>query len=63
MLGLLLRGALWQLSVDLAIGVLAALAGVVLTACALVAGFVPAQRAASIDPNRALLVEQALTHG
>jgi len=79
-LGLVLRGALLQLAVGLAIGVPAALAGgrllanqlygvkshdpailalaaVVLTACALVAGFVPAQRAASIDPIRALRVD------
>ena len=79
-LGLVLRGALLQLGVGLAIGIPAALAGgrllanqlygvksydpailalaaVVLTACALLAGFVPAQRAASIDPIRALRVE------
>jgi ABC-type antimicrobial peptide transport system permease subunit len=79
-LGLVLRGALWQLGVGLAIGIPVALAGgrllanqlygvksyepailvlaaVILTACALVAGFVPAQRAASIDPIRALRVE------
>src|ERR1035438_766378 len=79
-LGLVLRGALLQLAVGLAIGIPAALAGgrllanqlygvksydpailalagAVLTACALVAGFVPAQRAASIDPIRALRVE------
>jgi len=34
-----------------------ALAAAVLTACALVAGFVPAQGASSIDPIRALRVE------
>jgi ABC-type antimicrobial peptide transport system permease subunit len=79
-LGLVLRGALWQLGIGLAVGVPAALAGgrllanqlygvksydpavlalaaAVLTACALLAGFVPAQRAASIDPIRALRVE------
>jgi predicted permease len=79
-LGLVLRGALWQLGIGLAVGVPAALAGgrllanqlygvksydpavlalaaAVLTACALLAGFVPAQWAASIDPIRALRVE------
>jgi ABC-type antimicrobial peptide transport system permease subunit len=77
---LVLRGALLQLVVGLAIGVPAALAGgrllanqlygvkshdpailaiaaAVLTACALLAGFVPARRAASIDPIRALRIE------
>lgn len=79
-LGLVLRGALRQLALGLAIRIPAALAGgrllanqlfgvkshdplilalaaSVLTACALAAGFVPAQRAASIDPIRALRVE------
>ena len=79
-LGLVLRGAMWQLVIGLAIGIPAALAGgrllanqlfgvkthdpviialaaVVLAACAAIAGFVPAQRASSIDPIRALRVE------
>ena len=79
-LGLVLRGALVQLAVGLAIGIPAALAGgrlmanqlygvkshdpailavaaLVLTASALVAGLVPAQRASSIDPIRALRVD------
>jgi predicted permease len=79
-LSLVLRGALLQLGIGLAIGIPAALVGgrllanqlygvksydpailalaaAVLTACALLAGFVPAERAASIDPIRALRVE------
>jgi len=34
--------------------VILALAAVILTACAMVAGFVPAHRAASIEPMQAL---------
>jgi predicted permease len=79
-LGLVLRGALLQLAVGLAVGIPAALAtarlmasqlyGVksydpvilslavlVLAACSLLAGFVPARRAASIDPMQALRTE------
>jgi predicted permease len=79
-LALVLRGALFQVSLGLAIGVPAALAGgrllasqlygvksydplilmaavVLLGACAALAGFVPARRAASIDPMQALRTE------
>jgi predicted permease len=77
---IVLRGALLQLGLGLAIGIPMTLAGgrllasqlygvksydplilgvaaVALTACALVAGFVPARRAASIDPVQALRTE------
>ncbi len=79
-LGLVLRGALVQLGLGLAVGIPAALAAgrllasqlygvksydpailgftaLVLSACALLAGFVPAHRAASIDPMQALRTE------
>ena len=79
-LGLVLRGALLQLGVGLAVGIAVALAAgrwlgsqlygvkaydplilglavVVLSACALVAGFVPSWRAASIEPVQALRAE------
>jgi ABC-type antimicrobial peptide transport system permease subunit len=79
-LGLVLRGVLFQLGLGLAAGIPAALAGgqllasqlygikgqdpmilslaaSVLAACSLLAGFVPAQRAASIDPMQALRTE------
>jgi macrolide transport system ATP-binding/permease protein len=79
-IGMVLRGAFWQIGIGLAIGVpLAIIAGHLmsaklygvagssvvvlavavgaLAACALVAGFVPARRAASIEPVRALRVE------
>jgi predicted permease len=79
-LSLVLRGALLQLGIGLAIGIplalasgrlmasqlygvksydplIVALAALILAACALFAGFVPAQRAASIDPMRALRTE------
>ncbi len=76
-LAMVLRGALWQILVGLALGVPAALfaghlmasllfqvsgydplallgAILLLAICAIVAGFVPARRAASIDPMQAL---------
>jgi ABC-type antimicrobial peptide transport system permease subunit len=79
-LRLVLRGAMLQLGLGLAVGIPVALAGgrllssqlygvktydpviltlaaAVLSACALAAGFVPAQRAASIEPMRALRTE------
>ena len=79
-IGMVLRGAFWQIGIGLAIGIpLAIIAGHLmsaklygvpassvtvlavavgaLAACALVAGFVPARRAASIEPVKALRVE------
>jgi ABC-type antimicrobial peptide transport system permease subunit len=79
-IGMVLRGAFWQIGIGLAIGIpLAVIAGhlmstklygvpgsnvvvlavavAALALCALVAGFVPARRAASIEPVRALRVE------
>ena len=78
--GLVLRGAMLQLGLGLAIGIPVALAAgrllsnqlfgvnsydpailglaaAVLSACTLLAGFIPARRAASIDPIQALRVE------
>ena len=77
---MMLRGALWQLLIGLAIGIPAALvtghfmnsllyevktydplafigATLLLTICAAVAAFIPARRAASIDPMQALRTE------
>jgi len=79
-IGLVLRGALWQILAGLAFGIPAALVAghlmssqlyevqgydplalsgaiTVLALCAAVAGFVPARRAASIEPMRALRIE------
>ncbi|HUB00833.1 MAG TPA: ABC transporter permease [Terracidiphilus sp.] len=77
---LVMRGALWQIVIGLALGIPAALlsghlmasqlygvkgydplslgaATLVLAICAAVAGFIPARRAASIDPMKALRIE------
>jgi ABC-type antimicrobial peptide transport system permease subunit len=79
-IGLVMRGALWQILIGLALGIPAALvaghlmasqlyqvggydplalAGAigVLALCAAIAGFIPARRAASIEPMRALRIE------
>jgi len=79
-LALVLRGALWQIVIGLAVGIPAALlaghlmasqlygvgsydplalvgATLVLGLCATLAGFIPASRAASIEPMRALRTE------
>ncbi|HEX4031512.1 MAG TPA: ABC transporter permease [Terracidiphilus sp.] len=76
-IGMVLRGALWQILIGLALGIPAALVAghlmasqlyqvrgydptalagaiVVLALCATVAGFIPARRAASIEPMQAL---------
>jgi len=77
---MVLRGALWQILIGLALGIPAALfaghlmadmlygvgsfdpfamtgAVIVLSLCAIVAGFIPARRAASIEPMQALRSE------
>jgi len=77
---MVMRGALWQIAIGLALGIPAALvaghfmasqlygvsgydpwslacATVVLGLCAAVAGFIPARRAASIEPMKALRIE------
>ena len=79
-LGMVMRGALWQVLIGLCIGIPAALyagylmksllygvasydpwalagAAFVLVLCAAAAGFIPARRAASIEPMRALRIE------
>ncbi len=77
---MVMRGALWQIAIGLALGIPAALvaghlmasqlyevsgydplafagATIVLGACAAVAGFIPARRAAAIEPMKALRIE------
>jgi macrolide transport system ATP-binding/permease protein len=77
---MVMRGALWQIVIGLALGIPAALvaghfmasqlyevkgydplafagATLVLGICAAVAGFIPARRAASIEPMKALRIE------
>jgi macrolide transport system ATP-binding/permease protein len=79
-IGMILRGAMWQIVAGLAIGIPAALyaghlmksqlygvgsydpvamtgATIVLAACAALAGFIPARRAASVEPMQALRTE------
>jgi predicted permease len=79
-IGLVLRGAMWQILIGLVFGIPAALVAghlmasqlyevqsydpialagaiAVLALCAAVAGFIPARRAASIEPMRALRIE------
>jgi len=79
-IAMVLRGALWQILIGLALGIPAALfaghlmagllygvggydplalsgAVLVLALCAAVAGFIPARRAASIEPMQALRIE------
>jgi predicted permease len=78
--GMVLRGALWQIGIGLALGIVAALATghlvanqlygvgsydplplagatIVLGLCATAAGFIPARRAASIEPMKALRIQ------
>jgi macrolide transport system ATP-binding/permease protein len=78
--GMVMRGALWQIAIGLALGIPAALlaghlmssqlfgvggfdplaligATAVLALCAAVAGFIPAQRASTIEPMQALRTE------
>jgi ABC-type antimicrobial peptide transport system permease subunit len=77
---MVLRGALWQIVIGLALGIPAALfvghlmanelygvgsydplsfiaAAAALAVCAAIAGFLPARRAASIEPMQALRIE------